>query len=63
MEIKEIINLPSGVYTADMDGEQVTIFRQEGCGFSIRHAPNKKGWCEVSYYDEDGNYEGEGVEK
>ena len=63
MNVREIINLDSGIYTAEMDGESVTICREKGYGFSIRHTPKKNGWCEVSYYDEDGNYEGESVEK
>lgn len=63
MEIREILKLNSGIYVAEMDGESVTIFREKGYGFSIKHSPKKNGWCEVSYYDELGNYEGEGVEK
>ena len=63
MNYHEIIKLESGIYTADMEGESVTIFREKGYGFSIKHAPKKNGWCEVSYYDENGNYEGEGVER
>ena len=63
MNIREIIKLESGIYTAEMGGERVTISREKGYGFSVRHAPKKNGWCEVSYYDEMGNYEGEGVEK
>ena len=61
MGVREIINLESGIYTAEMDGESVTIFREKGYGFSIVHAPQENGWCEVGYYDEEGNYEGEGV--
>lgn len=63
MSVREIVNLESGIYTAETGGESVTIFREKGYGFSIRHSPKKNGWCEVSYYDESGNYEGMGVEK
>ncbi len=63
MTTKKILELESGIYTATMEGEEITIRREKGFGFEIVHSPNSKGWCEVTMYDEDGNLEGQTVER
>ena len=57
MTIKEILKQPSGLYTANVDGKPAIIGRDVGKGFSIR-SQSKPGWDMITYYDEDGAYEG-----
>ena len=63
MKIKDILKLTSGLYTTTMDGEEVQIRRDADHGFEVVHPPKANGWCEVTIYDEDGNIEGQTVEK
>jgi len=55
MEIKEILNLENGIYS-DKENS-VIVYRQVGCGFTIKHiqGDNKPLWCVD--YDENGNIE------
>lgn len=57
MKVYEILNLESGLYTADVDGKPAIIGRDKGKGFTIRTecSPN---WYEIHHYNEEGAFEG-----
>ena len=61
MTIKDILELESGLYMAEVDGKPVIIGRNVGNGFTIRKE-SKPGWDEVNEYDEDGDFIGSIIE-
>jgi len=57
MKVNEILNLESGLYTADVDGKSAIIGRDKGKGFTIRTECSLK-WYEIHHYNEEGAFEG-----
>jgi len=49
MNVREILNYPSGIYSSG----NLLVFRQEGHGFTIKEDTHD-GWVEARHYDENG---------
>lgn len=57
MDIKEMLAMRSGMYSAKVDGKDAVIMRDVGHGFSIT-VPTHHDWYETNSYDENGEHEG-----